>query len=110
MKKYQCYHLNELEIEYLYKSNELSGHIYRKYFSDYSKALQYDFFALDIWETIDKNTYISNENFTISNTDTHENLKKILNIDALVRNIRHILEQIGDKELVRSFEDKLNLL
>lgn len=108
-KKYQSHHLNDLEIRYLYKSNELSGHIYHKYYSDYSKALSKYFFALDIWKTVNKDTYISNKNFTVSNIDTHEKLKKILNIDTLVTNISHILEQIGDKELVKSFEHNLNL-
>lgn len=108
-KKYQSHHLNELEIRYLYKSNELSGHIYHKYYSDYSNALSKYFFALDIWKTVNKDTYISNKNFTVSNIDTHEKLKKILNIDTLVTNISHILEQIGDKELVKSFEHNLNL-
>lgn len=109
-KKYQFHHLSELEIGYLYKSNELSGYIYHEYFSDYSKALSYYFFALDIWKTVNKDTYISNKNFTVSNIDIHEKLKKSLNIDTLVKNISHILEQIGDKELVKNFEHNLNLL
>lgn len=106
-KKKQCNHLSETDIEYLYKANCLSGYIYYKYYTDYSKALQSDFQALEIWKMIDENSFGIGNEWKFSDIGKHERLKKKLDVEKLKRAIYHMLEIIGDKELALKFRDKV---
>lgn len=106
-KKRKHSHLSEMDIEYLYKANCLSGFIYYKYYSDYSKSLQSDLQALDIWNKIDDNTYVMSSSWKFVDIGTHKRLKKKLDVEKLNRVIYHLLEIIGNKDWASEFLKKI---
>lgn len=106
-KKKKYHNLSQIDIEYLYKACNLSGYIYNKFYSDYSKAIKYDLIAVDVWRSIDRNIFgITNESryyYMINNNV----LKKKLDVEKMYHILYQLIETIGDKELAEEFKKQM---
>lgn len=106
-KKKKYHNLSQIDMEYLYKACSLSGYIYNKFYSDYSKAIKYDLIAVDVWKSIEQNIFgITNESkyyYMINNNI----LKKKLNVEKMYHILYQLFETIGSKELAEEFKKQM---